>query len=1244
VQLREFEGTERFQVLTRLGHGGMGTVYQVIDRARQTRVALKAVGHVTGDSLLRFKREFRALQEINHPNIIELGELFEQDGEWFFTMELITGTDFLEYVRPGSADALRASEEAGREGFFDDGLTTNEQPPLSRLADHPIARAGIGFNDGRIRRSLAQLAEALNVLHTHGHVHRDIKPSNVLVTPEGRVVIIDFGLVAGPRSPHLSTELHIAGTLGYMAPEQGAGVTGPTSDWYAMGALMYEALTGQLPLDGSGVQLLVRKQTEKPKRPRTLVPDIPDDLDALCMDLLEIDPEKRPKGRDILQRLHVDTSRLGRAPSTTSVGEKREEVVGREREMSVLEEEFRAALAGGQRVVTLIGESGLGKSALLRCFAQRIAREHDEAVVLLGRCYEQETVPFKALDAVMDQLSRWLKRLPAHRVGELLPEDVMLLARVFPVLQRVPSIAKARRSRGEVKDRQQRRIQVMRTLRAVFDGLSRSFPLIIMIDDFQWSDQDSLRMLAQLTGPPDPPPLLLVYATRHDEEQSGLSRGTVLRLSPLSSERSLELATSMAKQLGKISPAQIEAVSRQAEGYPFLIEALLNQVGDARFPESMDLDQRIASQARSLDEQAQRLVEVVCLAGFPITQQIAAEAAGLEPSEMGQRLRVLRLHKLIKTSGLLNTDTVEPYHDRIRIAIADSVPESRREGTHDALARALQGHHGEPQEIAHHLKAGAEPARAAGYLIAAADRAMEALAFDRAAAFYGEAHSVGDMPPDAVRKLLVARGHALASAGRGWQAAEVFAQAIAGSTATETLDLRRRIAEQLLVAGWYREGLDACDTFVEGLGISFPKHPKRVLFNYVWSDVVLFFRGFRHRIRERDQLSPHEISRVDAYWAIAKGLAPYDPIHAQLFHTRGLLAALKAGEPYRLARALGLSALTIIVMQPKRRARADARLDTAEALAKRAGHPHGIAFVSMMRAMLDYIGHCRWKRAADNLGLVMTQLRAHCDDVAWELDFCEQSERLCWFWLGEWKRLLGTAPDLCKEADDRGNRFLRVQTQLQWMSFAAALRGDMVSARRAIDDAIDLQNRGTSPIEKFLHLISHLRVDLYEGDGKKALARLDNFRPGLVERFTLKPTIMRTTYEAMAMAVLLAAAEANQGSERKLLFTRADHWAQRVVRPGVECTAPLAALARAAIRAEHGDSEGAIHQLRSAEDGFQAQSMLAHWAVSRRRRGQLMGGELGQTLVQEAQNWFASQGVANISAISAMLGPGFSRD
>ena len=261
-----FVDTERFRIVRQLGTGGMGTVYEVLDAERRIHVALKTLRRADPKSLTRFKREFRAVSGLEHPNVVSLGELLESHGRWFFTMELVHGRDFLSYVtQESSAD------------------------------------------DTRLRGALRQLAQGLDALHGRGLVHRDLKPSNVLVTPEGRAVVMDFGLVAELGVHRQSTEAHAVGTAAYMAPEQARGeqVT-IMADWYSVGVMLYEALTGRLPFDGPSISLLMDKLQYEPAPPRAHVPGVAPDLDALCVSLLRLDPALRPAPREILRRLGLD--------------------------------------------------------------------------------------------------------------------------------------------------------------------------------------------------------------------------------------------------------------------------------------------------------------------------------------------------------------------------------------------------------------------------------------------------------------------------------------------------------------------------------------------------------------------------------------------------------------------------------------------------------------------------------------------------------------------------------------------------------------------------------------------------------------------------------------------------------------------------------------------------------------------------------------------------------------------------
>ena len=346
----------RFQIRRRLGAGGFGVVYEAYDRERETIVALKELARSEPLALYRFKREFRTLSDLSHPNLVTLYELISHGDEWLLAMELIRGVNFLEHVMTARhGDSPSPSPELPLDGASD---PTVERSSLSGSApewrDHRPRAAW--FDADRLRAALLQLTHGIRHLHQHGILHRDIKPSNVLVTDSDRVVLLDFGLVTEVSASEASAMLRIGGTPEYMSPEQAAGQDlTEASDWYSVGVVLYRALTGQLPFTGSIAAMLADKMRRDAAPPTELVPNLPEDLASLCRRLLQRDAAERPSGAevvDILSGAGADDTARASAPRA----QKTRPFVGRAAQLSALKAALETTKTGN--AVTVYVQKG----------------------------------------------------------------------------------------------------------------------------------------------------------------------------------------------------------------------------------------------------------------------------------------------------------------------------------------------------------------------------------------------------------------------------------------------------------------------------------------------------------------------------------------------------------------------------------------------------------------------------------------------------------------------------------------------------------------------------------------------------------------------------------------------------------------------------------------------------------------------------------------------------------------------
>jgi serine/threonine protein kinase len=1265
----EFHGTPRFEIKRRLGAGGFGVVFEAFDRERNARVALKALERHEAGIIYRFKQEFRALADLVHPNLVQLYELHLHDERWFFTMELVAGGDVVAFVRQGSAIAYAATQEAPRTlpSVVDPDTSDEAGAPTQRpaaLAAAAHARMAPRFDEHRLRSAIGQLVEGLSALHDMGRLHRDIKPPNVLVGLDGRVVLVDFGLAVNLVDTSAGSVNFLAGTPVYMAPEQLRGDE-PSSawDWYGVGVLLFEALTGQLPFEGSLASIVARKQDVDPPAPSALVEGVPADLDRLCVDLLARAPAKRPGGREILERLGLPRPLPARARSAEPP------FVGREAERRALAEAFHSMESGSGAVVALVGgPSGIGKSALVRRARHELREGRPDLVLLSGRCYEQESVPYKAIDGLIDPLSRYLKQLPPAEVDALLPADIRTLARLFPVLEQVESVRQAP-GRSVTADARELRRRAFRALRELVARLGRRAPLVLFIDDLQWGDAESGALLLELFAPPDPPPVLLIAAYRSDDVPTSpclhtfLPALTAMRgpglsvveipLDDLTDAEACALARALLPETAPALEELVAAVARESRGRPFFVDELARFSSDRPAPSRrggqgaaslVSLDEIVRARVAELPDGPRRLLEVVAAAGGPVDRGAAGRAAGLGSDEPGA-YNLLRSGRLVRRVDAEGRDDIETYHDRIREVVTASLSKEARTAHFRSLAVALEGAGLVDAETlcVYFLEAG-DRARAAELAARAAGDAARTLAFERAARLYRLALDLLPAGDPASRELHEKLGDALVNAGRGGEAAGALLAAVDGATPAQGLELRRRAAEQLLVTGHTDEGLGELRALLGALRIRLPDAPWQSVRWMAFHGVLLLLRGLRFRARRAEEIPAGELLRVDTFASVSMSFGFVDTIRGAYFAVRHAAAALAAGEPRRILRALSLIVGYGGGLGGKQSPGLVRRAGVVAAeIAHRTDDPHGGALIRMNRG-INRVLRGKWRSGRADLEASLVTFREQCTGVTWELDTAEQFVLMALAWQGAWKQLGDRLPALLDDARNRGDRYAETTFSLYIGHVPHLLAGDPAAAERLARAAGTAWSQQRFNVQHYYLLIALTEIRLYEegGRGPAAFRHLDGAWAELERSLLLLLELPRVEMQLLRLRALaaLAAGDGVEPAERERAAAMVARLARRLGRFRVPWAVPVGLLARAIASALRGRREEVIASLEAAERGFLAVEMQHYTAAARRRRGELLGGEEGGALVAQADAWMRTQGAKDPARMCSMLVPG----
>jgi tetratricopeptide (TPR) repeat protein len=1187
---------ERYRIARLLGQGAMGSVYEAIDDQRSgLRVALKLLNAQQPNALYRLKNEFRALAETVHPNLVGLHGLGVDALGWFIVMDLIDpSSDFLSYVR---------DTDAGN------------------------------YDEGRLRAALLQLVRGISAIHNAGKLHRDLKPRNVLVTGEGRVVIVDFGLVGDLEQGGVGVTQDgmFAGTPAYAAPEQMLGeALGPEADLYAIGVMLYEALTGRLPVDdGPAGQLLAHKLQAAPT-PSALDPGIPADLDHVCAALLQPDRSLRPSARQVLEQLGEQVPLQPEAASSLPF-------VARDDELRLLTAATVRPHAA-PRVVVVSGPSGIGKTALVARFLERAGRQAGAACVR-GRCHPHEQLPFKAFDTLVDELGRLLIRMPPVEAASLMPREIRILSRLFPTLSRVPAVNLMPLGRDPEGDQALLRSRAFAALKELLARISDRRSLILAFDDLQWSDRDSAELLCELLREPGAPACVFVCVFRETQPgESALAQtlralpGSIaLGLEPLDARSSVDLARSL---LGDAwTTAELELVVKEAAGSPLLLKELSRH---ARSSGRVDeLRETVAARILQLDPDTRRLLELVCIAGQPLELGAALRVAKVEP----QALPSVLASSLVRTSLRHGSECLESHHDRIREAVVAALDPQARARLHGELAQEFaQADAPDAELIARHYHAAGQPQLAASYAVVAAEQAQHALAFGRAAELYelALAHaSAGEQPT-----LQVELADAYASVGRLGDAAELYERALESA---ESGEQRRELGGKAMVLhllrGNIERGTNLLRVLCKQLGLwAPPRHPwlARLALLLLYLRYSLGFRVTSLPVPEGSRHTAISKQRLELCLRAARGIAHWSFEYGTHFALQAALLIRSRRDRAYWPFAIALEVCARSIFKGIASERDKREMAAAIALAERHGDQDTYALMlGGEGSRCIYTGE--FARAVELLERAEQVLAQHGRSVAPLFNWVHSGLYAAWIATGRMDLVLARSDVWLARARALGDRWDEHVAQMMG-SFRFLALDQPEAMQEAVKDLAASAGQEGPPFAA--HPAWVIEPALYLGQAEKALEIYTALRRGSAFKAIQLFGLDRVACSHLWIRTCLAVALRDPRRRAKCLELVARE-ARRVPREHFVSAPAVAAQARAGLAMQRGDAQTALRELERAAQGFAAAGSQLQAAAVRERIGKLSPGEQGARLVAEARAQGAALGIRNPERMFRSLVTGF---
>ena len=943
---------------------------------------------------------------------------------------------------------------------------------VTRCQEQPSLRSRVEL----ARRLFSQLAVALEFLHGASLVHRDVKPGNVLVErATDRVVLVDLGLA---RLVHDASRAGaFSGTLAYAAPERlRTGSFSPQSDWFGFGVLLFEALVGTLPMGPDPARSVNAWLAGRTPDVRGQLGGELASLADLVEALLQPEPARRATASDVLHVLANQPAIRVRAP-----------VVGRTTAMRWLD----ARIESGTRRIAVVGPSGIGKTTLLREAQDRHRSRH---LVLTTRCHPTEYVAFNALDGAI------VSALDAID-GREEDDEVALVRRAFE--------GSALTSIDVGLDR------LARALAWTLRRAARGRPVLLFIDDVQWSDADSVQLLEHLSAEPDLD-LRCILAARGD------SSAIPVRLRPASDDlhelEPLDEITSIQfikERAPDISPALLDTLVGMAGGRPLLLDraAAWAREADVSGPTPNGGAELVRASLSVVDDAQRELLLTLAIHEDLDTDVLAACPGGnltvaYELLERG----------LVEFERTPTRYRVRLRHPELQTSLDGESPDRLRE-RHARVAEAFLAVRPEDADaIFVHFEACGDVPRARDAALRSALASRRALAFRRAAQRF---QWLVDHEPDADRthELEEALAEVLARAGDAARAGEVYLR-LASDAGSEERRARytRTAAEQFLRAGDGARGRALLDDCLRAAGMPIPSSPAfqiAIIARHRMRAATLRF----DRVRASERVDPTARSHAELAWTAGLGLSLVDMVGSMVAQARFTSLAVRSGDADQLARAAAVEySYSMMTGGALAALRGTAMRRSLDEL-RRAASPYSRAMIDLSRAVGDIV-RGSLNGAHERIEEAQRGFEGELGAKTWEITNCGMWAA----WLALEQGRLGfvaeSIPALLRLGDARGDRLYR-QCFIGGYSGAAWLIRDEHALLEQHLDSLEIDHTQPFQISHFYEHIARVRLDLYRGRPVSAWQRVVEAWPRARRAGLLAPRFMRW---ALAQTSVQAAA------------------------------------------------------------------------------------------------------------------------